>query len=126
MQWISSKCSYVGLFNYLITTSQITPSEIEDVIESIDGVQFVAVVGIPDPDAFEVPAAVVVKKKGFESLTEEKIINYVAENLPRTKHLLGGAYFIDEFPTTISGKTRKIALREIVINRRKITHDKIQ
>jgi acyl-CoA synthetase (AMP-forming)/AMP-acid ligase II len=66
---------------------QINPSEIENIIESIEGVEFVSVVGIPDPVATNLPAAVVVKRQEFDDLTEQFIIDYIAEKLPEYKHL---------------------------------------
>lgn len=96
---------------------QVNPSEIENIIESIEGVELVSVVGIPDPIATNLPAAVVVRRPGFEELTEAFIIEYVAEKLPEYKHLHGGVHFVDELPMTASGKIQKryvkvIALKE--------------
>lgn len=96
---------------------QVNPSEIENIIESIEGVELVSVVGIPDPIATNLPAAVVVKRPEFEDLTEQFIIDYVAERLPECKHLHGGVHFVDEIPMTPSGKVQKryvkvIALKE--------------
>lgn len=94
---------------------QINPSEIENIIESIEGVEFVSVVGIPDPVATNLPAAVIVKRPEFEDLTEQFIIDYVAEKLPECKHLHGGAHFIDELPMTPSGKIQKRFVKVIAI-----------
>lgn len=96
---------------------QINPSEIENIIASIEGVELVAVVGIPDPIASNLLAAVIVKRPEFEELTEQYIKDYVAEKLPDYKHLHGGAHFVDELPMTPSGKIQKrfvkvIALKE--------------
>lgn len=92
-------------------------AEIENVIESIEGVEFVSVVGIPDPVYDTLPAAVVVKRSGFESLTETTIADFVASKLSIHKHLSGGVHFIDQLPMTPSGKIRKKLVSEIVINR---------
>lgn len=86
---------------------QVNPSEIENVIESIEGVELVSVVGIPDPVATNLPAAVVVKRSEYEELSEETIIDYVAARLPEYKQLHGGVHFIDELPMTPSGKIQK-------------------
>lgn len=96
---------------------QVNPSEIENVIESIEGVELVSVVGIPDSIATNLPAAVVVKRFEFDELTEQFIIDYVAERLPEYKQLHGGVHFVDEIPMTPSGKIQKryvkvIALKE--------------
>jgi 4-coumarate--CoA ligase len=96
---------------------QINPSEIENIIESIEGVELVSVVGIPDQVATNLSAAVIVKRPEFDDLTEQFIMDYVAEKLPEYKHLHGGAHFVDELPITSSGKIQKrfvkiIAMKE--------------
>lgn len=94
---------------------QINPSEIENIIESIEGVKLVSVVGIPDPIATNLPAAVVVKRPEFQELTEQFIEDYVAEKLPVYKHLHGGVHFVDELPMTPSGKIQKRFVKVIAI-----------
>jgi len=94
---------------------QINPSEIESIIESIEGVELVAVVGIPDKIATNLPAAVVVKRPEFEELTEINIMDFVAEKLPEYKQLHGGVYFVDELPMTPSGKILKRFVKAIAI-----------
>jgi 4-coumarate--CoA ligase len=86
---------------------QINPSEIENIIAEIEGVELVSVVGIPHQTATNLPAAVIVKRPEFEDLTEQFIMDYVAEKLPEYKHLHGGAYFVDEIPMTTNGKVQK-------------------
>lgn len=95
---------------------QVNPSEIENIIASIEGVELVSVVGIPDPIATNLPAALVVKRPEFEDdLTEQFIMDYVAERLPEYKHLHGGAHFVDELPMTASGKIQKRFVKVIAI-----------
>lgn len=94
---------------------QVNPSEIENIIETIEGVEFVSVVGIPDPIATNLPAAVVVKRPEFDELTEQFIVDYVAERLPENKHLHGGVHFIEELPMTPSGKVQKRFVKVIAI-----------
>lgn len=76
----------------------------------MDGVAQVAVIGIPSPESIYIAKAVVVKKKGFESLTEKEIVDKVAESLPYYKHLHAGVAFMDSLPSTISGKIKKRVL----------------
>lgn len=92
--------------------SPINPSEIEDFISSIDGVAQVSVVGIPHLEFQFVTAAAVVKKQGFESLTEKVIIDTVAEKLVWYKHLHGGVFFKDSLPLTAIGKIKKRTVRD--------------
>lgn len=94
---------------------QVSPSEIENMIESIEGVELVSVVGIPDPTATNLTAAVIVKRPEFEELSEEFIINYVATRMPEYKHLHGGVHFIDELPMTASGKIQKRFVKAIAV-----------
>lgn len=96
---------------------QINPSEIENVIESIDGVKNVAVVGILDPVVQNLVTAVVVKRPGCQSLTEKQIVDYVAERLPEHKQIHGGVYFVDELPTTPSGKVLKRVVLDIIFDK---------
>lgn len=85
----------------------VNPSEIEELILSIEGVVQVAVIGIPDLEFDCLAKAVVVKKEGFESLKEQDIVDYVAQRMPSHKQLHAGAVFMDELPTTVSGKVMK-------------------
>lgn len=55
---------------------------------------------------------VVIKSKGFESLTAQDVMDHVAKHLPSYKHLHGGVVFVDEFPTTPSGKIIKRLIAE--------------
>jgi acyl-coenzyme A synthetase/AMP-(fatty) acid ligase len=96
---------------------QINPSEIESVIENIEGVKFVAVVGILDPVVQNLATAVVVKRPGFEGLTEKQIVDIVAANLPEHKQVHGGVYFADQLPTTLSGKVKKREVIELIVER---------
>lgn len=88
-------------------------------MESVQGVELVSVVGIPDSKATNLPAAVIVKRSGFGSLTEHDITSAVAEKLPHYKQLFGGVYFIDEMPMSPFGKILRRTLREFAINKHK-------
>lgn len=94
---------------------QINPSEIENVIQSMDGVESVVVVEIPNVETSFLACAVVIKKPGFKEMKEEEIVDYVAGRLPEYKQLHGGVLFVDEFPRTSSGKIIKRLIREIAI-----------
>jgi 4-coumarate--CoA ligase len=101
---------------------QIHPSEIETVIEKIDGVEVVSVVGIPDDIKMSLSVAVIKKRPGYENLTEKFIIDFVADNLAAHKHLHGGVFFVEDFPKTASGKIQKRFIKDIAI---KLYHQKI-
>ena len=81
---------------------QVAPAELEDLLRRLSGVKDVAVIGIPDERAGEVPRAYVVKAS--DSLTEEDVRNHVAANLSVYKHLAGGVEFLAEIPKSAAGK----------------------
>ncbi|KAG4077937.1 hypothetical protein HA402_013437 [Bradysia odoriphaga] len=86
---------------------QYNPSEIEAVIEMIDGVKFVSVVGFHH-EASDLATAVIVKEPGFEkTVTEDFIVKFVESKMPIYKQLHGGVMFVDELPMTPSGKILK-------------------
>lgn len=92
---------------------QISPTEIETVILKVPGVVAVCVTGIPVPGN-DLPVALVVKALDSE-LTEEMIIDTVAESMVDFKHLRGGAYFVNAFPMTPSGKILRRKCRDIAV-----------
>lgn len=97
----------------------VNPSEIENVIESIEGVQAVSVVGIPDDLCVNLISAGVVKRERFEKLTEKEIIDFVASKLPEYKQLSGGVYFFKKLPTTLSDKVLKKSVLEEILKLKK-------
>uniref|UniRef100_A0A1Q3EVD5 Putative acyl-coa synthetase n=1 Tax=Culex tarsalis TaxID=7177 RepID=A0A1Q3EVD5_CULTA len=98
---------------------QIAPRDLEAIIEKMPGVGKVCVVGIPDEDgASELAAAVIVKTK-MVALSEQDVLKEVNEVVADYKKLRGGVFFVDEFPTTVTGKPMRRVLRDIVIKRMK-------
>ena len=89
---------------------QVAPAELEDLLRRLGGVKDVAVIGVPDERAGEVPRAYVVK--AAESLTEEEVKNYVAANLSRHKHLAGGVQFTADIPKSAAGKILRKQLKD--------------
>lgn len=101
---------------------QIKPAEIENVIESIEGVNLVCVIGIPDEKATNLAAAVILKRPGFERLSEHEIASVVAEKLPFYKQLYGGVYFVDEMPMLPNGRIFRRGVKETAISKYKIRY----
>ena len=67
--------------------SQVAPSELEDLIRRHNGVNDVAVVGVPDDRAGELPRAYVVRKN--RNVLEQDIIDYVSEHVaPHKRRVL--------------------------------------
>jgi 4-coumarate--CoA ligase len=94
---------------------QISPSEIEVIIEQIPGVLAVTITGVPDLITTDLPAALVVRKS--EELTAEFIYDYVAQNVSNHKLLRGGVYFVNQLPLTHSGKVMRREAKEIATER---------
>lgn len=93
----------------------VNPSELEEIIGSIEGVELVSVVGIPDTFATSLPAAVIVKHPMYEDLSEMFIIDYVAARLPNYKQLHGGVLFTSKMPLNPQGKIMKRDVLELVM-----------
>lgn len=70
----------------------------------------VAVVGVPDTLAGEVPKAFVVKKPNTQ-ITEEDITKYVNPKVTHYKKLAGGVRFIDVIPRNPNGKILRNELK---------------
>ncbi|KXJ77102.1 hypothetical protein RP20_CCG008342 [Aedes albopictus] len=100
---------------------QISPTEIETVIMKIPGVVAVCVTGIPVPGN-DLPVALVIKALGSE-VTEEQIVQTVADNMVDFKHLRGGAYFVNIFPMTPSGKILRRKCRDVAVELYNATHN---
>lgn len=89
----------------------VYPKEVEDCIDSLDGVAESAVVGMPDPDFGEVVAAVVVRKRPEADLPDEAaVIRHVKERLANFK-VPKRVRFVPELPRSAMGKVEKAALR---------------
>ncbi|MCU7932851.1 MAG: acyl--CoA ligase [Candidatus Thiodiazotropha sp. (ex Codakia rugifera)] len=90
--------------------NRISPKEIEEVIQEIDQVLEVAVVGCPDEMLGEVIKAYVVLKKN-NSLEKRVIQHHCKSNLALYK-IPKTIEFIEELPKTASGKIQKFLLQK--------------
>ncbi|GAB0090744.1 4-coumarate--CoA ligase 1 [Sergentomyia squamirostris] len=91
---------------------QITPSELEEILEKHPGVLHAVVVGIPDSIRMNLPAAVVVRKN-VSTVSAEELAHLVEKNVSDFKKLRGGVYFVNELPMTPSGKIQKLKVLEM-------------
>lgn len=89
---------------------KVSPTEIESIIGEMPEVADVAVVGMPDPLAGEVPKAFVVLKQK-NKLTEKDVYDLVAQKLTKYKHLAGGVQFLDVIPRNAAGKIMRNELK---------------
>ena len=92
--------------------AQVSPTELENLILEIKDVADVAVVGVPDSLAGEVPRAFVVKKPNTQ-ISEEEISLYVNPKVAHYKKLSGGVKFIEAIPRNPNGKILRNELKII-------------
>jgi 4-coumarate--CoA ligase len=103
-----------------VNSMQVNLSEVENVVQSIEGVDLVSIVGIPDDVHNNLLTAAIVRRKGFEELSEATVIDFVASAVPEFKRLHGGVFFFETLPMTPSGKIqRRLVLEEILKLKRK-------
>ncbi len=90
----------------------ISPKEIEDFLYEHDSISDVQIIGVPSIKYGEEVMAWVKVKEGI-SITEDELKEYCLSiaHFKRPKYWK----FITEFPMTVSGKIRKIEMREISI-----------
>ncbi|WP_270419980.1 AMP-binding protein [Chryseobacterium indologenes] len=89
----------------------ISPKEIEDFLYTYTHILDVQIIGIPSEKFGEEVMAWVKVRKGF-TITEDELVEYCKGKIA---HYKVPKYwkFVDEFPMTISGKIRKVEMREI-------------
>ncbi|KFF24617.1 AMP-binding protein [Chryseobacterium vrystaatense] len=89
----------------------ISPKEIEDFLYTYLNILDVQIIGIPSEKYGEEIMAWIKVRKGF-TVTEAELLEYCKG---RIAHYKIPKYwkFVDEFPMTISGKIRKVEMREI-------------
>lgn len=106
---------YVGRTDDIIKSSgyRIGPFEIESVIMELPCCVECAITGVPDPIRGQVVKATIVLAKGYEPGDELKkdIQNYVKKQTAPYKYPRV-VEFVDELPKTISGKIRRVEIRE--------------
>ncbi|KAL2523052.1 4-coumarate--CoA ligase-like 1 [Forsythia ovata] len=92
---------------------QVAPAELEAILLSHHSVEDAAVVGLPNKEAGEIPAAcVVISSKAKES--EEDIMNYVASNVATYKRIRI-LQFVDIIPKSTSGKIMRRLVKENMV-----------
>jgi benzoate-CoA ligase family protein len=88
----------------------VSPAEVETRLLAHDAVAQAVVVAGNDPDGLEKPVAFVVLSTGA-SATEEELITFCRDALPAFKRPRR-VVFVDAYPTTATGKIRRVELRE--------------
>lgn len=93
----------------------IYPREIEEFLYTNPKVKDIQIVGVPSEKYGEEVAAFIQVKDG-QSLTEEEIKQFCKDKISRFK-IPAFVFFVDQYPTTASGKIQKYKLREQAIAR---------
>ena len=91
---------------------QVSPSELEDLIRRHPAVADVAVIGVPDDYAGELPRAYVVKKPGT-SMNEEELKSFLHSKVAPYKQLKGGVHFVESIPKSSTGKILRRELKAV-------------
>jgi fatty-acyl-CoA synthase len=106
-------CKITGRIKDMIIRGgeNIYPREIEEFLYSHPKVKDIQVVGVPSEKYGEEVAAFVELKTG-EKATAEEIISFCKDQISFFK-IPKYVYFVDEYPTTASGKIQKYKLREL-------------
>ncbi|KAL1390300.1 hypothetical protein pipiens_012446 [Culex pipiens pipiens] len=103
------------IFKYM--GNQVSPSEVEAVIEKLPGVQHVCVTGLPNEDkTSDLVTAVIQREPAGPQLTAAEVIDHVAKHLSDPKHLRGGVFFVEEFPMTTNGKIIRRKVRQMLLD----------
>ncbi len=89
---------------------QVAPAELEALIITHPAIADVAVVGVADEEAGELPKAFVVAKPGAE-VGDEELMGFVAEHVATYKQIRS-VEFVDEIPKSPSGKILRRFLRD--------------
>jgi len=99
---------------------RISPFELESVLLEHEAVTEVAVVPSPDPMRLAVPKAFVTLARGHQpdAATALEILDYARRQLAPYKRVRR-IEFVDELPKTISGKIRRVDLRQLEAVRRR-------
>ena len=106
---------FVGRADDLIKTAgyRVSPFEVESVFQQHPAVLECAVTGIPDKHRGQAVKATVVLTKGYEPTKEleQEIMEFVKSKTASYKHPRV-LEFVSELPKTISGKIRRVEIRE--------------
>ncbi|MEU9800363.1 AMP-binding protein [Streptomyces sp. NPDC051000] len=91
------------------------PREIEEFLHSHPDILDVQVIGVPDPKYGEELMAWVRMREGAEPLTADAVRAYCDGRLARFK-IPRYVHVVEEFPMTVTGKIRKIEMREMAVH----------
>jgi len=93
----------------------ISPHEIEEFLHTHPDIVDAHVIGVPDETYGEELMAVVVLREGAPKLTIEGLREFCTGRIARFK-IPRYVWIVDEFPMTVTGKVRKIEMRQQAID----------
>jgi len=108
-------CNIVGRIKDMVIRGgeNVYPREIEEFLYRHPAIQDVQVIGVPDPKYGEELCAWIVRKPG-ERLEEAGVRDFCKGQIAHYK-IPRYVRFVDGFPTTVTGKVQKFAMREAMI-----------
>ncbi len=106
-------CNIVGRIKDMVIRGgeNIYPREIEEFLYSHPDIEDVQVIGVPDERYGEELAAWVKLRAGADPLDEKKVREFANGKLAHYK-IPRYVLLVDEFPMTVTGKIRKVQMRE--------------
>jgi fatty-acyl-CoA synthase len=117
-------CNIVGRIKDMVIRGgeNVYPREIEEFLYRHPAIQDVQVIGVPDPRYGEEICAWIVLKPG-EALEGEAVREFCRGQIAHYK-IPRHIKFVDGFPTTVTGKVQKFAMREAMIAELGLTLEK--
>ncbi|GGA48424.1 acyl--CoA ligase [Kroppenstedtia guangzhouensis] len=95
---------------YFSGLDAIYPSQVEKVLQQMDEISEVSVVGVQNERWGELPCAFIVPKAGTD-LTRDQVLQFARERME--KHKLAEVILIDQLPKNATGKVDKGKLKEM-------------
>jgi len=98
---------------------QVPPAELEAKLLTHPAIADVAVIGIPNSYAGELPKAFVVLKKSDDGkghqqqVKEKEIVEWLDKQVAPSKRLRGGVQFVDTIPKSASGKILRRLVKQL-------------
>lgn len=92
----------------------VYPYVIENRLMEHPAVAQAVVVGVPHEEDGDRPAALVVLNENFESLTADKLREFVDEKMQDKAKLRGGLRIVESIPITPLGKVKRRELRKMI------------
>ena len=96
----------------------VAPTEVEERLLEHEGVAEAAVVGLPDGDGIDKPAALIVRSPGHDDVCADDLISWCREGLAAFKRPRS-VDFATELPKTATGKIQRFRVREMMLEQAK-------